>query len=89
MALNNTQKMAVTGVGLMATGFGLGLLGAALVAPAILEWAASAVEKGTDRLAVHAERTSRIVGTVAGTLQRSFTDAAKAGIAERKRGIAG
>jgi len=88
MALNKTQKMAVAGVGLMATGFGLGVLGAALIAPAFLGWAAGAVEKGTDRLAANAERASRVVGTVVGTLQRSFTAAAKAGVAEHRRDLA-
>ena len=86
MALNKTQKMAIAGVGLMAAGAGMGLIGAALIAPAFLTWSAKAVEKGTDRLAANAERTSRMVGTVVGTLQRSFTAAAKAGLSEGRRG---
>ena len=85
MALEKTQKMAIAGVGLIAAGAGLGLIGAALIAPAFLTWAANAVEKGTDRLASNAERTSRIVGSVVGTLQRSFVEAAKAGAAASKR----
>src|SRR5690242_7602551 len=87
MALDKTQKMAMTGVGLIAAGAGLGLVGAALIAPAFLTWAASAVEKGTDRLASNAERTSRIVGSVVGTLQRSFVEAAKAGANESARSL--
>jgi len=87
MALDKTQKMAIAGVGLIAAGAGLGLIGAALIAPAFLTWAANAVEKGTDRLASNAEKTSRIVGSVVGTLQRSFTEAAKAGVAEGRRGL--
>lgn len=87
MTLNKTQKMAITGVGLMAAGIGLGVVGAALVTPAFLGWAADVMEKGTDRLAANAERTSKMVGTVAGTLQRSFSAAAKAGLMESRRGV--
>jgi hypothetical protein len=87
MALDKTQKMAIAGVGLVAAGAGLGLIGAALIAPAFLSWAASAVEKGTDRLASNAERTSRIVGSVVGTLQRSFVEATRAGWAEGRRNL--
>ena len=79
MALDKTQKMAIAGVGLVAAGAGLGLIGAALIAPAFLSWAASAVEKGTDRLASNAERTSRIVGSV--------VEATRAGWAEGKRNL--
>ena len=85
MPLDKTQKLAITGVGLIAAGAGLGFIGAALIAPAFLTWAANAVEKGTDRLASNAEKTSRIVGSVVGTLQRSFTEAAKAGVTESRR----
>ena len=87
MALNRTDKMAIAGLGLIAAGAGLGLIGAALIAPAVFNWAGKAVDKGTDRLAANAERTSRIVGSVVGTLQRSFTAAAKAGMAEGKREV--
>jgi len=87
MALDKTQKMAIAGVGLVAAGAGLSLVGAALIAPAFLSWAASAVEKGTDRLASNAERTSRIVGSVVGTLQRSFVEATRAGWTEGRRNL--
>jgi hypothetical protein len=38
------------------------------------------MEKGGGRLISEVERASKTVGTVAGTLQRSFTEATKAGI---------
>jgi len=85
MGLNTTQKMAITGVGLAATGIGLSLVGAALIAPSVFAWTAKMMQKGTDALADTAEGASRTVGTVAGTLHRSFREAAKAGIAQNRR----
>ena len=83
--MDTKQKMALTGTGLVAAGFGLGLLGAALIAPAVISWAANLVEKGSERFGADLEGASRRVGKVAGTLQRSFREAARAGIAEIKR----
>lgn len=70
------QKMAITGAGMMAAGVGLGILGAALVAPAIFGWAAGLVEKSADRLGSRLEHASKRVGSVAGTLRRSFKESA-------------
>lgn len=83
--MNNKQKMALAGAGLMVTGVGLSVVGAILIAPALVAWAASAVEKGTERLITEVERASKTVGSAAGTLQRSFTEAARVGMAEMKR----
>lgn len=79
------QKMALTGAGLFAAGVGLSLVGAALITPATIAWMSKLVEKGGSRLRNEIEGASRTVGTVAGTLQRSFSEAAKAGVAELKR----
>lgn len=80
------QKMAITGTGLVAAGIGLSIVGAALIAPAVFAWAAGLAEKGAERFSARLEGASRKVGTVAGTLRRSFNQAAKAGVAEIKRG---
>ena len=77
-----TKNMAITGAGLVIAGIGLSAIGAALILPAIVELTASVVGKAGDRLASEVERGSRVVGTAAGTLQRSFTEAAKAGMRE-------
>ena len=71
------QKMAVTGVGMMAAGIGLGIAGAALIAPAVFAWTAGLVEKTTDHLGNRLENASRTVGTVAGNLRRSFREAGR------------
>jgi len=83
--MDTQKKMAVTGAGLMALGFGFGVVGALLVVPAVVVWTASLVEKSADRLLGHAERASKTVGTVAGTLHRSFSEATKAGLAEVRK----
>jgi hypothetical protein len=80
------HKMAIAGSGLVVAGIGLGIVGTALIAPAVFEWAVRAVEKGTDRLAARFEDASKSVGTVAGTLHRSFNEAKRAGVAEMRRG---
>lgn len=84
--MRTEQKIAITGAGLVVAGFGLGVLGAMLVLPAVVVWTAGQIEKRADRLLTHAERASRTVGTVAGTLQRSFSEAARAGVAEIRKG---
>jgi hypothetical protein len=83
--MDTKQKMAIAGSGLVAVGIGVSLVGVALIAPAVFVWAARLAEKGAEGLAGRFERTSRTVGTVAGTLQRSFREAKKAGIAEMHR----
>jgi hypothetical protein len=84
--MKNEHKLAATGVGLVAAGFGLGVVGAILIVPAVAMWTAALLEKGADQLFSHADRASRTVGTVAGTIQRSFSEATKAGVAEIRRG---
>jgi hypothetical protein len=44
------------------------------------------MEKGADGLTGKVEGASKAVGTVAGTLHRSFNEAKRAGAAEMKRG---
>jgi len=79
------QRMAIAGVGFVAAGVGISLIGAALIAPAVFAWAVGAMEKGSERLGHNVERASKTLGTVAGTLQRSFREATKAGVAEIRR----
>jgi hypothetical protein len=83
--METRQKMAIAGSGLVVAGIGLGIVGAAMIAPAIFSWTARLVEKGADGIASTVEGASKTVGTVAGTLHRSFDEARKAGVAELKR----
>jgi hypothetical protein len=83
--MESNQKMAIAGSGLVVAGIGLGIIGAALIAPAVFAWTARFVEKGADGLAARVEGASKTVGIVAGTLHRSFNEAKKAGVAEIKR----
>lgn len=79
------EKMALTGTGLVAAGIGLSVVGVAMIAPAVFGWMADRFEKGTERFGARLEDASKRAGSVAGTLQRSFREAAKAGVAELKR----
>ena len=79
------QKMAISGAGLVVAGIGLGIVGAALIMPAAFAWTARLIERGADGLTAKVERASKTVGTVAGTLHRSFNEAKRAGVAEMKR----
>jgi hypothetical protein len=83
--MESKQKMAIAGSGLIAAGIGLGIVGAALIVPAVIAWTVRLVEKGADGFAAKVEAASKTVGTVAGTLHRSFTEAKRAGVAEIKR----
>jgi hypothetical protein len=83
--MESKQKMAIAGSGLIAAGIGLGIVGLALIAPAAVAWTARLVEKGADGFTAKVEGASKTVGTVAGTLHRSFTEAKRAGVAEIKR----
>jgi hypothetical protein len=85
--MRTEQKVAITGAGMVVVGFGLGIVGAMMIVPAVVVWSAGLVEKHTDRLLGHAETASRTVGTVAGTLHRSFNEAAKVGVAEIRRSV--
>jgi hypothetical protein len=83
--METNQKMAIAGSGLVVAGIGLGIVGAALIVPAVLEWTARLVERGADNFASKVEGASKTVGTVAGNLHRSFNAAKEAGVAEIKR----
>ncbi len=83
--MDTRQKMAISGAGLIVAGIGLGIVGAALLVPAAFAWTTRLVEKGADGLTAKVEGASKTVGTVAGTLHRSFNEAKRAGIAEIKR----
>jgi hypothetical protein len=83
--MDNTQRMAVAGTGLVVAGVALGLVGTALIVPAVVAWTARLFDKGADGLAARVEGASKTVGTVAGTLHRSFNEARKAGVAELRR----
>ena len=84
--MDSKEKMALAGAGMMVAGIGLGILGVAFITPVIVGWTARLVEKGADSVASRLEGASKTVGTVAGTLHRSFNEATKAGVAEMKRG---
>ena len=84
--METRQKMAIAGSGLVVAGIGLGIVGAALIVPAVFAWAVGLAEKGADSLTARVEGASKTIGNVAGTLHRSFNEAKKAGVAELKRG---
>jgi hypothetical protein len=73
--MDKKHKMAIAGSGLVVAGIGLGIVGMALIVPAVFAWTARLAEKGTDGLVAKFERASKTVGTVAGTLHRSFSEA--------------
>ena len=83
--METNQKMAIAGAGLVVAGIGLGVVGAALIVPAVFAWTARLAEKGADRLTAKVEGASKTLGNVAGTLHRSFNEAKRAGVAELKR----
>jgi hypothetical protein len=83
--MESKEKMAMVGTGLVVAGFGLGIVGAALIVPCVFAWTARLVEKSADGLASKVEGASKTVGTVAGTLHRSFNEAKRAGVADIKR----
>ncbi|HEV1288024.1 MAG TPA: hypothetical protein VNU44_22050 [Bryobacteraceae bacterium] len=83
--METKQKMAIAGSGLVVAGIGLSIVGAALIVPAVFAWTARLAEKGADSLTAGVEGASKTIGSVAGTLHRSFNEARKAGAAELKR----
>ena len=83
--METKQKMAIAGSGLVVAGIGLCILGAAPIVPAIFSWTTRLAEKSADRLTAKVEGASKTIGSVAGTLHRSFNEARRAGIAELKR----
>jgi hypothetical protein len=87
--METNQKMAMVGTGLVVAAVGLGVVGCAMIVPAVFSWTTRFLEKGADSLASKVEDASKTVGTVAGTLHRTFNEAKKAGVAEFKRSHAG
>jgi hypothetical protein len=87
--METRQKMAMAGSGLVMAGIGLGIVGCALIAPAVFSWATEMLDKGAEGISSRVEGASKTVGTVAGTLHRSFNEARKAGVAELKRSRTG
>jgi hypothetical protein len=83
--METKQKMAIAGAGLLVAGVSLGVVGTALMLPAVFAGTARLVERGAEGLVGRVEGASKAVGTVAGTLHRSFNEAKKAGVAELKR----
>ncbi|MGA3203266.1 MAG: hypothetical protein ABSF12_12325 [Bryobacteraceae bacterium] len=83
--METKQKMAIAGSGLVVAGIGLGMVGAAMIVPAVFAWTVRVFEKGADGITARVEGASKTVGTVAGTLHRSFNEAKRAGVAELKR----
>jgi hypothetical protein len=78
--MESKEKMAIVGSGLVVAGFGLGIVGLAMILPAVFAWTARLAEKSADGLAAKMEGASKTVGSAAGTLHRSFTQAARGGI---------
>jgi len=85
----NSKNIAITGAGLLVAGIGLSAIGAALILPAVVALTASAVGKAGERLISEVERASTMVGTVAGTLQRSLAEARAAATEIRKASSSG
>ena len=83
--MDKKHKMAIAGSGLVVAGIGLGIVGMGLIASAVFSWTVRLAEKGADGLVGEFERASKTVGSVAGTLQRSFSEAKRAGVAEIRR----
>ena len=83
--METNQKMAIAGSGLVVAAIGLGIVGCALIVPAVFSWTTRLIDKGADGLSAKVEGASKTVGAVAGTLHRSFNEAKKAGIAELRR----
>jgi hypothetical protein len=77
--MESKEKMAIVGSGLVVAGFGLGIVGLAMTLPVVFARTARLAEKSAEGLAAKMEGASRTVGSVAGTLHRSFTQAARAG----------
>jgi hypothetical protein len=84
--MDSNQKMAIVGSGLVVTGIGLGIFGAALIVPAVAAWGGRLLERRADGITNKLQDATKTVGSLAGTLQRSFNAARKAGISELKRG---
>jgi hypothetical protein len=78
--MESKEKMAIVGSGLVVAGFGLGTVGLAMIIPVAFAWTARLAKKSADGLSAKMDGASRTVGSVAGTLHRSFKQAARAGV---------
>jgi hypothetical protein len=78
--MESKEKMAIVGSGLVVAGFGLGMVGLAMILPVVFAWTARLAEKGADGLAAKMEGASRTIGSCAGTLHRSFRQAGTVGV---------
>ena len=78
--MERKEKMAIVGSCLVVAGFGLGIVGLVMIVPVVFAWTARLAEKSADGLTAKMEGASKTVGSVAGTLHRSFRQAAKAGV---------
>ena len=78
--MESKEKITIVGSGLVVAGFGLGIVGLAMILPAVFAWTARLAEKSADGLSAKMEGASRTVGSVAGALRRSFTQAAGVGV---------
>jgi len=80
--MTNSTKAGWIGAGLLVTGAGLTMIGAALVTPVCVMWSTRMAKKlaatGTERVVQGVETASTALGTHAGRLQRQFRQAAKA-----------
>jgi hypothetical protein len=81
------EKRAIVGSSLVVAGFGLGIVGIAMILQSVFAWTARLAEENADGLAAKMHGASRTVGSVAGTLHRSFTEAARDAETASNRGI--
>ena len=78
--MESKEKMAMVGSSLVVAGFGLGIVGLVMIVPVVFAWTGRLAERSAEGLADKMEGASRTVGSVAGTLHRSFTQAARVGV---------
>jgi diacylglycerol kinase len=80
--MTKSTKAGWIGAGLLVTGAGLTMIGAALVTPVCVMWSTRVAKKlaatGTERMVHGVETASTALGTQAGRLQRQFRQAARA-----------
>lgn len=78
--MESKEKIAIVGSGLVVVGLGLGIVGLVMIVPVLFAWTARLAQRSADGLSAKMEGASKTVGSVAGTLHRSFRQAAKAGV---------
>jgi|SRR4051812_48258466 hypothetical protein len=80
--MTKSTKAGWIGAGLLVTGAGLTMIGAALVTPVCVMWSSRVAKKlaaaGTERMVQGVGTASTALGTTAGRLQRQFRQAARA-----------